>query len=63
MTASPPYDGVAFLRAATLGWLVRSSYAVRSNPQTVSNTFAAWSLPVIHPFAQPNFKAITPCDH
>jgi hypothetical protein len=31
-----------------VGWLVnRSSYAVRSNPQTVSNTFAAWSLPVI----------------
>ena len=47
-----------------VGWLVnRSSYAVRSNPQTVSDTFAAWSLPVIHPFAQPNFKAITPCDH
>jgi len=33
-----------------VGWLVnRSSYAVRSNLQTVSNTFAAWSLPVIHP--------------
>jgi hypothetical protein len=38
----PVWFGLVWLVGWLVGWLInRSSYAVRSNPQTMSNTFAA----------------------
>ena len=48
--------------ALLVGWLVSKSFELRGQDATHTHV-VAWSLPVIHPFAQPNSKAITPCDH
>ena len=52
------------LKRWLVGWLVnRSSYVVRSNPHACCSVQLAAACCSLVPFVQPNFKAITPCDH